>query len=295
MNATSVRATDAPARRKASRPWRSRANLSAWTLSAPAVLFIAVLFVYPLLDVVVISFTDPTLSLVHYREFFSSPLYSRVLGNTFWFAFMVTVICLLLGYPLAYVIVRYGGTLGFVLLLVVGMSFWTSFLVRTYSWLVILGSKGPVTKLLAWVGFDPVPQILFNSFATTLGMVHILIPYMILSIYAAMQKIDPNHLRAAASLGATPFQGFRTVFLPLSLPGVVNGCTLVFIICLGFYVTPVLLGGPRDQMIAGLIGEQIEELLEWGFASAMAVVLLATTMALLAVYNRLVGLDKLWG
>ena len=295
MSATSVTPAGAPARRKASRPWRSRANLSAWTLSAPAVLFIAVLFVYPLLDVVVISFTDPTLSLVHYREFFSSPLYSRVLGNTFWFAFMVTVICLLLGYPLAYVIVRYGGTLGFALLLVVAMSFWTSFLVRTYSWLVILGSKGPVTKLLAWVGFDPVPQILFNSFATTLGMVHILIPYMILSIYAAMQKIDPNHLRAAASLGATPFQGFRTVFLPLSLPGVVNGCTLVFIICLGFYVTPVLLGGPRDQMIAGLIGEQIEELLEWGFASAMAVVLLATTMALLAVYNRLVGLDKLWG
>ncbi len=295
MNATSVRPADTPAGRKAFGPWRSRANISAWTLSAPAVFFIAVLFVYPLLDVVVISFTDPTLSLVNYREFFSSPLYARVLGNTFWFAFLVTAICLALGYPLAYVIVRYGGTLGFALLLVVAMSFWTSFLVRTYSWLVILGSKGPVTKLLAWVGFDPVPQILFNSFATTLGMVHILIPYMIMSIYASMQKIDPNHLRAAASLGATPFQGFRTVFLPLSLPGVVNGCTLVFIICLGFYVTPVLLGGPRDQMIAGLIGEQIEELLEWGFASAMAVVLLATTMALLAIYNRLVGLDKLWG
>ena len=221
---------------------RSRANLSAWMLSAPAILFIAVLFVYPLLDVIVISFTDPTLSLANYREFFSSSLYSRVLGNTFWFALVVTLICLALGYPLAYVIVRYGGTLGFVLLLVVAMSFWTSFLVRTYSWLVILGNKGPVTKLLTWVGFDPVPQILFNSFATTLGMVHILIPYMILSIYAAMQKIDPNHLRAAASLGATPFQGFRTVFFPLSLPGVVNGCTLVFIICLGFYVTPVLLG-----------------------------------------------------
>ena len=135
----------------------------------------------------------------------------------------------------------------------------------------------------------PVPQILFNSFATTLGMVHILIPYMIMSIYAAMQKIDPNHLRAAASLGATPFQGFRTVFLPLSLPGVVNGCTLVFIICLGFYVHPRAARRPRDQMIAGLIGQQIEELLEWGFASAMAAVLLATTMVLLAIYNRLGG------
>lgn len=274
---------------------RSQTNTASWILVAPAVLFILVLFVYPLLEIVIISFTEPSLSLENYRQFFASKLYSRVLGNTFWFAFLVTLVCFLLGYPLAYVIVRYGGKLGFFLLLVVAMSFWTSFLVRTYSWLVILGNKGPVTKFLTWLGFEPVPQILFNAFASTLGMVHILIPYMVMSIYAAMRKIDPNHLRAAASLGATPFQGFRTVFFPLSLPGVVNGCTLVFIICLGFYVTPVLLGGPKDQMIAGLIGQQIEELLEWGFASAMAVVLLATTLALLAIYNRFVGLDKLWG
>lgn len=273
----------------------SRTNLSAWILATPAVLFIAVLFVYPLFEIVVISFTEPNVSLGNYREFFSSTIYSRVLFNTIWTAFLVTLLCLLLAYPLAYVIVRYGGRLAGLLLLVVAMSFWTSFLVRTYAWLVILGNKGPITKLLTWIGFDPMPQILFNSFASTLGMVHILIPYMVMSIYVAMRKIDPDHLRAAASLGATPFQGFRTVFLPLSLPGVVNGCTLVFIICLGFYVTPVLLGGPRDQMIAGLIGEQIQELLEWGFASAMAVILLATTMALLAIYNRFVGLDKLWG
>jgi len=273
----------------------SRTNLSAWMLATPAVLFIAVLFVYPLFEIVVISVTEPKVSLGNYREFFSSTIYSRVLFNTIWTAFLVTLLCLLLAYPLAYVIVRYGGRLAGLLLLVVAMSFWTSFLVRTYAWLVILGNKGPITKLLTWMGFDPVPQILFNSFASTLGMVHILIPYMVMSIYVAMRKIDPDHLRAAASLGATPFQGFRTVFLPLSLPGVVNGCTLVFIICLGFYVTPVLLGGPRDQMIAGLIGEQIQELLEWGFASAMAVILLATTMALLAIYNRFVGLDKLWG
>jgi putative spermidine/putrescine transport system permease protein len=270
-------------------------RFSAWLLATPAVLFISVLFVYPLLEIVVISFTEPKVSLNNYYQFFASKLYSRVLLNTVWSALVVTVTCLILAYPLSYVIVRYGGKLATFLLLVVAMSFWTSFLVRTYAWLVILGNKGPATKFLSWVGFDPVPQILFNSFASNLGMVHILIPYMVMSIYVAMSKIDPNHLRAAASLGATPFQGFRTVFLPLSLPGVVNGCTLVFIICLGFYVTPVLLGGPQDQMISGLIGEQIEELLEWGFASAMAVVLLATTLALLAIYNRFVGLDKLWG
>jgi ABC-type spermidine/putrescine transport system permease subunit I len=142
---------------------------------------------------------------------------------------------------------------------------------------------------------NPAPQVLYTRFSAVLGMVHILMPYMVMSLYAAMRKINPDHLRAAASLGASPLQAFRDVYLPLSLPGVVNGCTLVFIICLGFYVTPVLLGGPRDQMIAGLIGEQIQELLDWGLASAMAVVLLATTLGLLAIYNRLVGLDKLWG
>jgi putative spermidine/putrescine transport system permease protein len=289
--ATSVETRPAATRVKPN--WR--ANIGAWSLVAPAMIFITVLFVVPLIEVIVISFTEPAVSLANYREFFSAELYSRVLFNTFITSFLVTVICLVLAYPLAYVIVRFGGKLAMLLLLVVAMSFWTSFLVRTYAWLVILGSKGPVVKTLSWLGYDPTPQVLFNQFASVLGMVHILIPYMVMSIYAIMRKIDPSHLRAAASLGAPPFTAFRTVFFPLSLPGVVNGCTLVFIICLGFYVTPVLLGGPRDQMIAGLIGEQIEELLEWGFASAMAVVLLVTTMVLLWLYNRFVGLEKLWG
>ena len=277
--------------------WRNlvRSNMGAWMLAAPAVLFLVVLFIIPLVEVIIISFTEPAVSLANYREFFSAKVYSKVLFNTLKIAFLVTVCCLVLGYPLAYVIVRYGGKRAALLLLVVAMSFWTSFLVRTYAWLVILGNKGPVAKFLTWLDFDPVPQILFTSFSSTLGMVHILVPYMVMSIYAIMRKIDPNHLRAAASLGATPFTAFRTVYFPLSLPGVVNGCTLVFIICLGFYVTPVLLGGPRDQMIAGLIGEQIEELLEWGFASAMAVILLVTTMILLWIYNRFVGLEKLLG
>ena len=272
-----------------------RSNLGAWMLAAPAVIFLVVLFIIPLLEVVYISFTEPELSVANYREFFSTDLYTRVLVTTISTAFFVTIICLVLSYPLAFVIVRYGGKLAVLLLLVVAMSFWTSFLVRTYAWLVILGNRGPVVGFLTWLGFDPVPQVLFTRFSSTLGLVHILVPYMVLSIYAIMRKIDPNHLRAAASLGATPFTAFRTVFFPLSLPGVVNGCTLVFIICLGFYVTPVLLGGAKDQLIAGLIGEQIEELLEWGFASAMAVVLLITTMILLWIYNRFVGLEKLWG
>jgi putative spermidine/putrescine transport system permease protein len=181
------------------------------------------------------------------------------------------------------------------LLTVVAMSFWTGFLVRTYAWLVILGSKGPVAAAYGALGLGKSPQLLFSTFSSTLGMTHILLPYMVLALYAAMKKIDANHLKAAASLGARPTAAFREVFLPLSLPGVVNGSLLVFVTCLGFFVTPVLLGTPRDMMISQLINQQIEELLAFGFASAVAVVLLGATCAVLAIYNHYAGLDRLWG
>jgi putative spermidine/putrescine transport system permease protein len=190
--------------------------------------------------------------------------------------------------------VRRGGRLAVLLLVVIGVSFWTSFLVRTYSWMVILGAKGPVTALAGFAGWPP-PQLLFTTFASTLGMTHILLPYMVMALYAVMKKIDASHLRAATSLGAPPAQAFRHVFLPLSLPGVVNGCLLVFTLCLGFYVTPVLLGSPRDMMISQVIAQQVEELLAWGFASALSVVLLAATFIVIAIYTRFVGLDRLWG
>ncbi len=148
---------------------------------------------------------------------------------------------------------------------------------------------------MRWTGIESPPQMLFNTFSSTLGLVHALTPYMVLIIYAVMRRIDPDHLRAAASLGASPLRAFVHVYFPLSLAGVINGCTLVFIVTLGFYVTPVLLGGPSDQMIAGFIGTQIQELLEWGVASAIATVLLVTALGVLAIYNRFGGLDRLWG
>jgi len=200
-----------------------------------------------------------------------------------------------LGYPVAYVMARRGGWISTTLLTIVAMSFWTGFLVRTYAWLVILGSKGPVVASWQALGLGQPPRLLFTTFSSTLGMTHILLPYMILALFAIMKKIDPDHLRAAASLGARPGAAFREVFLPLSLPGVVNGGLLVFVSCLGFFVTPVLLGTPRDMMISQLINQQIDELLAWGFASAVAVVLLAATALVIAVYNRFAGLDRLWG
>ena len=272
-----------------------REGLTAALLIAPAALTVIVLFVVPIGYVLLLSVTDPTLSLDHYRRLFTVPLYANVMVNTFRTSLIVTGACLLLGYPLAYVMARRNDILGILLLVAVGLCFWTGFVVRSYAWLVILGNKGPVTAIYVMAGLSKPPQLLFTSFSSTLGMIHILLPYMVLALYGVMRKIDPSYLRAAEGLGARPFVAFRYVFLPLSLPGVVNGALLVFTMCLGFYVTPILLGTPKDMMISQLINQQIEDLLAWGFASAIAVVLLACTLVLLALYNRVAGLDRLWG
>jgi putative spermidine/putrescine transport system permease protein len=273
----------------------SREGVTAALLVAPATLAVVMLFVVPIGYVLLLSVTDPTISLEHYRRLFTVPLYTSVMLSTFRTALVVSLACLALGYPLAYVMARRSDALGAILLLAVGLSFWTGFVVRTYAWLVILGNKGPLSALYAAVGLGRPPQLLFTSFSSTIGMTHILLPYMVLALYGVMRKIDPSYLRAAEGLGAPPWRGFLHVFLPLSLPGVVNGCVLVFTMCLGFYVTPILLGTPKDMMISQLISQQIEDLLAWGFASAIAVVLLCCTLGLLAVYNRFAGLDRLWG
>jgi putative spermidine/putrescine transport system permease protein len=270
-------------------------GVTATLLVAPAALTVIVLFVIPISYVLLLSVTDPTLSLNHYRRLFNVPLYADVMVNTFRTSLIVTGACLLLGYPLAYVMARRNDIMGILLLIAVGLSFWTGFVVRSYAWLVILGNKGPVTAVYAMAGWGRPPQLLFTSFSSTLGMIHILLPYMVLALYGVMRKIDPSYLRAAEGLGARPFGAFRHIFLPLSLPGVVNGALLVFTMCLGFYVTPILLGTPKDMMISQLINQQIEDLLAWGFASAIAVVLLACTLVLLGFYNRVAGLDRLWG
>ena len=269
--------------------------MSAWLLIAPAALTILLLFIIPVGYILVLSVTDPVVSLGHYRRLFTVPLYTNVMINTFRTSLIVTAACLMLGYPLAYVMARRNDRVAILLLVAVGMSFWTGFVVRSYAWLVILGNKGPVASLYAVAGWGRPPQLLFTSFSSTLGMTHILLPFMVLALYGVMRKIDPSYMRAAEGLGAPPIAAFRYVFLPLSLPGVVNGALLVFTMCLGFYITPILLGTPKDMMISQLINQQIEDLLAWGFASAIAVVLLACTLVLLFLYNRFAGLDRLWG
>ena len=270
-------------------------NLWPWLLLAPLAIYLAIFFLVPLIDVAIMSFTEPRLSIANYQKVLTGALYQKVFLNTFMTAALVTLACLCVGYPLAYLMNASKPRTAMLILLLVTMSFWTSFLVRTYAWMVLLGNNGPIIAFLRAVGFETPPQLLFTRFSSTLAMVHILAPYMIMNIYSVMRKIDPVLIRSAESLGARGFSLFRHVYLPLTAPGIANGCVLVFVICLGFYVTPVLLGSPREQMIAGLIGHQIEEFLAFGMGSAMAIVLLAITLAILAIYHRRFGLDKLWG
>lgn len=272
-----------------------RTNLWPWLLLAPLAIYLAVFFLVPLVDVAVMSVTEPSLSLRNYERVLTGALYQRVFVNTFATAAFVTLCCLLVGYPLAYLMANTTPRRAMLILLLVTMSFWTSFLVRTYAWMVLLGNNGPLVWLVQAAGMDNPPQLLFTRFSSTLAMVHILAPYMIMNIYSVMRKIDPALIRSAESLGARGFSLFRHVYLPLTAPGIANGSVLVFVICLGFYVTPVLLGSPREQMVAGLIGNQIEEFLAFGMGSAMAMILLAVTLVILAVYHRRFGLDKLWG
>jgi len=286
------------------KPAASRSNLLGRLFKAlikgplplylPAAIFLTLFFIVPLGYVLVMSVTEPKPGLGNFAYLLGSGRFFAVLLETFKTATIVTVCSLMLGYPLAYIAAGPARRLGGALLAIIALSFWTSFLVRTYAWMVIFGRQGPLSRWLETLGWTPPPKMLFTSFSATVAMTHAMVPFMVMAMYAVMKRIDPRFVRAAQSLGAHPLRAFSAVYLPLSLPGVVNGCTLVFITCLGFYVMPVLLGSPNQQMISGVIGDQIEQVLDFGAASAMSVILLVITVALFWLYHRFIGLDRLW-
>ena len=276
--------------------FRRRPAAGYLLLLSPALLFLLVLYAYPLVRIFWISLSEPTLSLDHYWRFFSVPVYVRVIGVTFKVAVVVTLVCLILGYPTAYLLTTVSATRRNFLLIMVLLPFWTSLLVRTYAWIAILQREGVINKLLRGAGLlDEPVQMVYNTLGVTIGMTHVLLPFMILPLYSVMSGIDKSLGKAGQTLGATPAQAFRHVFVPLSLPGVGAGSLLVFISALGFFVTPAVLGGPRDMLISQLISMQVNVTLNWGFASAIAFILLTATLAIYVVYDRFFGLDKMWG
>ena len=220
------------------------------------------------------------------------PLLLRTLGVSL----AITIICLLLGYPVAYLIANASPARANLLLLLVLVPFWTSLLVRTTSWIVLLQNQGVVNDLLVAagvIGDDGRLALVYNMVGTLVAMTQVLLPFMILPMYAVMRSISPMYLRAASSLGATFLQGFVRVYWPQSLPGVAAGSLLVFILSIGYYITPALVGGRTGQLISNMIAYHMQESLNWGLAAALGVILLLAVMSLYLVYNRLVGIERM--
>jgi ABC-type spermidine/putrescine transport system permease subunit I len=268
--------------------------LRRWLPLAPALVFLAVFFVHPLVRMLILSLGAKEGPLAYYVSILTSPVYMTVLGLTFKTALGVTLACMALGVPTAYLLANLSGTWRNVLLVAVALPFLTSILIRTYAWMAILGRNGVVNQFLQAVGLTNAPvRLMHNELGVYVGMVHVLPPFMILPVYSVMSAIDRRLLRAAESLGASPRRALVTVFLPLALPGIASGALLVFLIAIGFYITPALLGGPKQVMISNLIEVHVIELLDWGFGSALAFVLLGATVALMVLFDRFLGLERL--
>jgi putative spermidine/putrescine transport system permease protein len=221
-------------------------------------------------------------------------LFIDVFVRTLGISVTVTVATLLLGFPLAYVLATLPARYSNLLMIFVLLPFWTSLLVRTTAWVVVLQTEGPVNDLLLWLGLtDERLQLIFSRFGTIVAMTHIQLPFTLLPIYSVMKTISPNYVRAARSLGSGPFHAFWRIYFPQTTPGIAAGCLLTFILCLGYYITPALVGGPTDQMISYFVALYTNRELNWGQASALGAILLAATLVLYALYNRLIGIDKM--
>ena len=278
-----------------SEEYRERVTLLG--LSLPAVLAILIVVFLPIFWLSSLSFYNAAgaLSLENYARIFESALYRRTFVVTFQISIAVTVICVFLGYPLCYWLSKLPDRTAAMLMVFVLVPFWTSVLVRTYAWLVLLQRNGVINSSLMSLGVLEEPlQLAHNLTGSIIGMVHIMLPFLILPLYATMRSIDTDLVRAAVGLGSSPRGAFWRVFFPMSLPGLFAGIVLVFILSLGFYVTPALLGGGRVQMLAQRIESTITVYSNWGAASALGVVLLLLALMMIWLMNRVFGLDKLF-
>ena len=230
-------------------------------------------------------------------------IYVQILGRTLGISLLVTLLTLVLGFPVAYMLATLPQRTASLLMIFVLLPFWTSLLVRTTAWSILLQDGGVVTQFLSVIGvtwllnaiglMDGEPHLYKTRFATVLAMTHIQLPFTLLPIYSVMKTISPTYMRAAKSLGATPGYAFLKVYMPQTLPGVAAGCLLTFILCLGYYITPALVGGPTDNMISGFIDSAMNSENNWGKAAALGTVLLTATMILYYVYNKLIGIDNM--
>jgi ABC-type spermidine/putrescine transport system permease subunit I len=281
------------ARESMRKPFR----IKPWMMVLPALLFLILLMVYPVAEFLGLSFIRKgDFSLYNYERLFSRDIYWRVLSITLQCAGWTTLLAVLFGYPVAYLIATSKNRTRTRLMFWLMLPFWTSFLVRTFAWIVLLGRNGLFNQWLQAVGLTDAPaELLYNFSSVMIGMLHALMPLCVITMLSVLDNIDGNLSKASMTLGAPPGSTFWRIYFPLSMPGVAAGGLLVFITSLGFFITPALLGSPRDIMLPQLIIQQVQELLNWEFAGALSVLLLVAVLVVFLVYDRVFGMSTLAG
>ena len=289
-------ATSSSNQRSFARPGGSVSRYSpAWSfaLIAPLLLVMSVGFVYPIGALIKLSLFTPALDLTSYRKIIEQPIYLSVMARTFRIALFVTITSFVLGYPVALAMASLRRRLAAVAAAAVFIALWSPVLVRSYAWIVLLQRNGVANNVMTELGLVEAPlKLLYNEGAIIVAMTHVLLPFMVLPIFAALRSIPQEYVCAARSLGAGASTAFLRVTLPLSLPGVFAGCVMCFILALGFYITPALVGGPGTLIVATLIGQQATVLLDWPFAAALSTVLLITTLIMVLVFRKAFSMSK---
>jgi ABC-type spermidine/putrescine transport system permease subunit I len=272
-----------------------RRAIGYFFLIVPLLIAMFVLFVFPILRILLKSLFDPGLTLEHYSRALGDPIYLRVLWITVKISLLTTLWCILLGYPMAYIMAESSTNVKSILVSLVALSLFMSLLVKNYAWTVILQDTGVINMfLIRWqIISNPLP-LMYNLIGVLIGMVQMLLPFMILPLFSVFTGMDKTLRHASRSMGAGGIRTFYHVTLPLSLPGLGAGSLLVFIISLGFFITPALLGGRKEMMLANLIDNQIRVALNWPFASTLAILLLSFTMGSYLIYHKFFGSERLW-
>ncbi|MGF6971265.1 putative spermidine/putrescine transport system permease protein [Paraburkholderia sp. WC7.3g] len=271
-------------------PSRRRRDWRNIRLLIPGLVLLVIFFMLPVLSLLLRSVLEPTPGLHNYEQLLGSSTYLRVFGNTFLVATVVTVVTVAIGFPTAWLLAIAPRRLSSLLFSIMLLSMWTNLLARTFAWMVLLQSTGPINRMLMAIGLihEPLPLV-NNLIGVTIGMTYIMLPFLVMPLHATLRSIDPSTLRAAAVCGASRWQAFWRVLVPLAMPGIASGALMVFVMALGYFVTPALLGGAQYMMLAELVAQLVQELLNWGLAGAAAFVLLAVTLSLYALQLRFTG------
>lgn len=291
MNSAMVVSRGSASARPARRPWDRY-----WLLIAPVAAVLVVVYLLPLAHVMWISLSEPAVGLQNYREVFASPAVLMILARTLRICLFTTLLAVLIGYLIAYALVHVGPRQRLAMMFGVLLPFWISVLIRAFAWVYALGDTGPVNSALMALGVIDEPIAMVRSeVGVVIGMVHYMVPYAVLPMFANLQGIDPVFVRAAKGLGASGWTTFLRVYLPMSLPGIAGAGILVFIFSLGFFVTPVILGGGRTVMVSEYINMEMLTLTNWGLATALAAILLISVLSILALVARFLDIRQLFG